>query len=515
MDSRKKNDFSSKNQRKRVTTFSVPISLEENIYNSIDNPLQLSKEQIIKQAFRFHSQGNISEAVKYYQYFLNQGFNDHRVFSNYGVILGDLGKLEEAELLQRKAIEFKPDYANGHYNLGNTLNNLGKLEEAELLQRKAIELKPGFAKAYSNLGTVLRGLGKLEEAESSHLKALELNPDLTKTYYALSILKCTDNKKGWQDKLFSLEILNNKSKEDQIDIYFARANILHKEQNYDKSSKFLHLANELKLELAKSQADLLIKKSKVLLDVSGEEEIIDKNYKNYSENIFIVGMPRSGSTLLESILSMNSDVDDLGEVNFLEESFLEYKKKNEGLTLADLYLQKVKNNNKQSSVKTNKWLYNFQYVGIIANNIPNAKIIHCYRNPLDNILSIYRTQLAKGNEYSSSLIDCARVYLNQEEVMNKYKNRFRSIIYDLNYDLLVIEPSREIKSLIDWLKWEWDDSYLSPHSNQRLVSTASSVQVRSPINSKSVGGWKNYREMLHPAIEILEKHEKYKNLKFS
>ena len=96
--------------------------------------------------------------------------------------------------------------------------------------------------------------------------------------------------------------------------------------------------------------------------------------------------------------------------------------------------------------------------------------------------------------------------------MIEYKNRFRSKIYDLNYDFLVINPDKEIKSLISWLGWRWDDTYLSPHLNPRSVSTASNVQVRSPINSKSIDGWKNYKDMLKPAIDILTQTEKYQDI---
>ena len=94
----------------------------------------------------------------------------------------------------------------------------------------------------------------------------------------------------------------------------------------------------------------------------------------------------------------------------------------------------------------------------------------------------------------------------------QYKTRFSSQIYDLNYDLLVRNPKEEIKSLISWLCWDWSDIYLSPHLNPRSVCTASNIQVRSPINSKSIGGWKNYKEMLKPSIEILLKNERYRNL---
>ena len=98
--------------------------------------------------------------------------------------------------------------------------------------------------------------------------------------------------------------------------------------------------------------------------------------------------------------------------------------------------------------------------------------------------------------------------------MSEYKSRFRSKIYDLNYDLLVTNPKQEIKSLISWLGWKWNDLYLSPHLNRRSVSTASNVQVRSPINAKSLGGWKNYKEMLKPAMEIITTNDKYIDLKY-
>ncbi|WP_413677314.1 tetratricopeptide repeat protein [Prochlorococcus sp. MIT 0916] len=716
---RSSHDLEGKKRLTEVNTFPVPFPLEENqekisiITNTSSKPF---KQQIINQAFKFHSEGKILEAAKYYQYSINQGFKDHRLFSNYASILNDLGKLEEAELSIRKAIKIKPDFAAAHSNLGNILRDLGKLEEAELSIRKAVELNPEFADAHSNLGNILRDLGKLEEAELSTRKAVELNPnfamahsnlgnilrdlgkleeaelstrkavelnpnfamahsnlgnilrdlgklkeaelstrkavklnpnhaianlnlgnilrdldklkeaelftrkaidlnpefadahsnlgnilrdlgkleeaelstrkavelnpkhaianlslgnilrDLDKlkeaelftrkaidlnpefadahsnlgniykalgkleeaeslyrkaielnpqyliAYLNLSRLKYSKtNNKIWQDNLFSKRILNNQLQKDKVDIYFARANILHKERKYEESSRYLILANKLKLILYPSKADILIKKSKVLLIESEKKEINKKEYRNPSESIFIVGMLRSGSTLLESILSMSDDVYDLGEINILEESFLEFKKSKKDLNLAELYVEKVNNKTKFNNT-TNKWLYNYQYVGIISRYIPNAKIIHCFRHPLDNILSIYRAHFAKGNEYSSSLVDCANVYLNQEKIMAEYKNRFKSKIYDLNYDLLVSNPHKEIKSLISWLGWEWDDKYLSPHLNPRSVSTASSVQVRSPINSKSIGGWKHYKDMLKPAIQVLTQTDKYEDI---
>ena len=447
----------------------------------LKNNLQsnFSKDEIINKAFKYHLQGNISEASKYYQLFINQGFRDHRIFLNSGEILKDLGRLEEAEIWMRRAISLKPDYTIAHNNLGN----------------------------------ILRAKNKLKEAESCYCKAIELNPDYTKAYYNLSTLTSTDKNKIWQKKLFSESFLKNKSENDQFNIFFARANILHRRKIYKESSKCLKLANQLKILIHPSNSDALIKKSKLLLIETNKADLNLKKQNNNLQSIFIVGMPRSGSTLAESILSMNPKVLDLGEINAFERSFREWKEKKGKVDLVDLYTQRI-NRKIKSCITTNKWLYNYQYAGIISSQIPNSKIIHCYRNPLDNILSIYRTNFAKDNEYSSSLIDCAIIYLDHKQIMKEYKKRFPENIYDLNYDLLVKNPDKEIKSLINWLGWKWNKAYLKPHLSKRSVFTASDVQIRSKINSKSIGGWKNYKEMLKPAIEIISKDDEYKTYKF-
>tara|TARA_B100002019_G_scaffold265980_1_gene255900 strand:- start:1769 stop:3253 length:1485 start_codon:yes stop_codon:yes gene_type:complete len=470
-------------------------------------------DQLITKAFELQAQGKKLEAAKYYQYLIKQGTKDCRVFSNYGAFLNEIGKRKESELSCRKAIELNPNYAHAQCNLGNALRDLGKLKEAGFYYDKAIQLNPNLGVAYSNLGTILRDLGKLKEAEFYYLKAIQLNTDLSIAFFCLSNLKLSNTNTIWRNQLFSKNLLKNKSQIELINIYFARANILHKEQNYKDSSIYLKLANNLKLDLKPTKPEVIFNKSKILLIESNKQDINLEKDTNFPESIFIVGMFRSGSTLLESILSMRTDVYDLGEIDFLEKSFFESKKSKKRSDLSQLYWEKI-NNKTKLNITTNKNLFNYQFTGIIAQKIPNSKIIHCFRNPLDNILSIYKAHFAERDEYSSSLLDIAKVYLDQEEVMTQYKKRFRSKIYDLNYDLLVSNPTREIKSLITWLGWKWDDKYYSPHLNPRSVTTASTVQVRSPINTKSLGGWKNYKDMLRPAMEIITQTDKYKDLKY-
>ena len=180
-----------------IQTFPVPFSIskiKENITYSDNTYSEINKEKIINQAFKFHSQGNISEAAKFYQYFINQGFKDHRVFSNYGLVLRDLGRLKEAELSTRKAIEIRPDSAVAFSNLGLILIDLEKLTEAELYTKNAIELKPDYAIPHFNLGTIFKKIGKLQQAELSLLKAIKLSPNYVEAYFNLSLLELLQGK---------------------------------------------------------------------------------------------------------------------------------------------------------------------------------------------------------------------------------------------------------------------------------------------------------------------------------
>ncbi len=166
-------ESSDKNQEGKnftvMKTFTVPFSLgtvKENININTDTSFKLSKHQIINQAFSLHSKGNTLEASKYYQLFINHGYNDYRVFSNYGTILNDQGKSKEAEILLRRAIEVKPDFAEGYFNLGNILQGLGKSEEAISCYKEALNLDKNIDLVKNNLGRLLLKNGNLRDGLS-------------------------------------------------------------------------------------------------------------------------------------------------------------------------------------------------------------------------------------------------------------------------------------------------------------------------------------------------------------
>ena len=168
-----------------------------------------------------------------------------------------------------------------------------------------------------------------------------------------------------------------------------------------------------------------------------------------------------------------------------------------------MYSMKINKQFKSYPIYTDKNLFNYMYCSIISNYFPNAKILHCVRNPLDNILSIYRANFL-NQTFSFSLKDITNLYIHHYEIMDHYKENFGEIIFEYRYENLVENPSFYIPKIIKWLGWEWDEKYLSPQKNKRNVSTASSAQIRNKINSSSVGIWREYKELLAPAIEIIK-----------
>ncbi len=293
----KKDNKKKENNKKR--TFPVPFALEvikESITITSKTRSNPSKEQIINQAFKFHSEGNISEAAKYYQYFISQGFNDHIVFSNYGMLFHDKGDLNQAESLFRKAIELnpnyvdanfnlgtilmetgkyaqaeslfrkaivhKPDHVEAHLNLGNILKDIGNLREAEISTRKAIELKPNYAYGYYNLGNILKDIGNLREAETSIRKAIQLKPDFAEAHSNLGdILKDIGNLK-------EAEISTRKAIEFNHDLAIAHSNlgtILKEQGRIKEAEKYIRNAISLRPEWAEvhnTLATILIKLKK-------------------------------------------------------------------------------------------------------------------------------------------------------------------------------------------------------------------------------------------------------------
>lgn len=299
-------------------------------------------------------------------------------------------------------------------------------------------------------------------------------------------------------------ILNNdesllKLDKTKISVLFSKAKIFKDQNNYSLCSEYLRKANQLKLKYFPSNYNFLVEQSIFfhLNFVSSQKDLINitkNNALNKVDYIFIVGLPRSGSTLLEKILSANKNIISIGESSEFEKYFLSWFKNKNNFNYPSL----------RNKVILDKNLFNFKYTGYICELIPTARVIHCVRNPMDNIFSLYNSNLLENN-FSSSLEDSSKFLLHQKQVMDFYKKIYKDKIFTVNYEEVVLNSRNHILKLINWLGFDWSNDYLNHQKIKSTCTTASFIQVRKSIYNSSVDQWKNYEKLLKPAITILNK----------
>ena len=339
--------------------------------------------------------------------------------------------------------------------------------------------------------------GNLSLAKEIAIDLFKKFPDFHQAFLKYTDLSLHKEFPEIRKKILMKKEINRFSSIDNIELYFAKFKIYDGELNFKKSQYFLKKANDLKLKYYPSNIDFLIKQAIFLfVEFQSINWKIEKKAKGETKYIFIVGMPRSGSTLLENILLTNKKIFSIGESTIFEDKLMKWFKKD--------ISSKFKYETTRKLILLDKNLFNFKYVGYICKLLPNAKVIHCVRNPLDNLYSIYKANL-NLNFFSSSLIDSAKFLLLQKNLMNSYKKNFKDSIYTLKYENLINNSESCLIDLINWLNLEWNSDYLKHEKQKRFVKTASYIQVRSPINKKSINKWINYKDLLEPAKKLLER----------
>ena len=516
--------------------FNAPKSKPSRKKPSQSTADQSSKEQ---QAVALINQGKLQEAEAVYRELISAGTGNHIVYGNLAAICLMQSRHDKSIPLLRKALQLKPNYPEAQNNLGIALQEKGDLTAAITSYNKALQLKPNYPDAHNNLGMALKEQGDLDEALINHKRALELDPKNSKAFYGIgrvqaaqgnlkdsknSLLKSIELDESNTAALFelstnieSIEDSNRLArkldgvtrtgliKQEESMLEFAAANFHHKSKNYTNATLHLSRANKLKLSYSPSNLSKRLVQAKQIMEQA--KQIVAGKPSEGEGRIFIVGVPRCGSTLLESVLSTDPNIRDLGESIALRQAFEANMHKigikEAHLSLSEEYAEKIKDKLARQTHTIDKNLYNFQYTEAIARAMPSARIIHCRRHPLDNILSMLRSNLKAGSSYTSDPLDAAKFLIHQEETMGRFKHKYEKHIFTFDYDAFARNPENILQPLIDWLGLEWNERYLHPEMNCRLINTASVIQARQPITSKSVGGWKNYRELLKPAEEAL------------
>ena len=433
--------------------------------------------------------------------------------SNLGITLQELGRLDEAEASYNQAIALKPDYAEAHNNLGSTLKALGRLDEAEASYNQAIALKPDSAVAHSNLGNVLRELGRADEALANYNQAIALKPDYVEAHRYLTLIKTYEVQDEQYSKMEELYLDENLSEEQRCHINFGLAKVCEDLGNFEQAfahytegnglrKKLLNYDINQDVELFKQLKSSYPKIEKNLLEL----DTLSKNLMP----IFIIGMPRSGTTLVEQIISSHLQVTGAGELNFAKQfgaaiaTGITEVNNQSLLDFRHNYLSKLQNVSNGNLIVTDKMPQNFRYIGLLAAAFPEAKIIHVKRNPAAVCWANYKRYFVSKNiGYCYAIDDVISYYKLYENLMGFWINTLNNGIYKLDYELLTVNQESETRQLIDYLDLNWDEKCLSPQNNKRNVATASNVQIRKKVYRGSSEQWKKYQPFLNGAFDSL------------
>jgi len=418
----------------------------------------------------------------------------------------------KAEKYFEKALKINPNYINVLNNFGNLKKDLDKVDEAIKYYEKSVNINNNILITNYNLSSMYIQKGEYNKAIKHLKKTLEINPKFTTADRTLSLI--TKYEKNNEHFLTMKEKKNNLKFKDTelIELNFALGKAFEDLKDYKNA--FIHIkeANDSKKKLINYniQKDIDLFKN-IKKDFKSDFKI--ENIYNKKKIIFILGMPRSGTTLTEQIISSHKDVYGAGELMFLSDMINEdfYIKTNKNYNLKkfkDLqnqYLDKISLIDNSKKCLTDKAPLNFRWIGFINMIFPNSKIIHCKRNNLDNCWSIYKNNFDAGLSFSFNLTDLGKFYNLYKDLISFWKSKYPEKIYDLKYENLINNQESETKKILEFCQLEWDPNCLKHYNNDRLIKTVSTVQARKPIYKTSIKLSDSYSEYLNELKTILNK----------
>lgn len=426
----------------------------------------------------------------------------------------------EAERAYSKAVEFAPELAEAHFNLGTCLQQQGKHEEALQCFGRAQELRPGYIDAIAGQATALEHKGDFDEGMrliQPHIDAGTNNIHIALAFGALS-RHCDRREQAivlLEGQVTDPTILSR----DRIKAHFTLGKLYDELKEYGKSFEHYRAANDLDLNrFDRRKNEQLF--DNIIARFPAEEQTKRPRATNRSRKpVFIVGMPRSGTSLVEQILASHPQVHGAGELDdinkltaelpghlgtalpFLDCIHMINRKALDAL--AKKHLDRLTRLNPSAIRITDKMPHNFQNLGLIELMFPGAQIIHCMRNPIDTCISIYFQHFNAHHAYANDLTELGMYYRQYLRLMAHWRKTLTIPMLEVQYEDLVDDQETLSRRMIEFCGLEWDDACLEFHKSKRTVTTPSYDQVRRPIYRKSVERWRKYESHIAPLIEAL------------
>jgi tetratricopeptide (TPR) repeat protein len=516
------------------------------------NPFEL--QRMLEEAIGHHKSGRAAEAEQGYQSVLQRAPNQPDALNLLAVLAIEAGNHAAAADLFERAIAVRPKDPVILNNFGNALVLSRRYEEAIQFLEQALALNPDMADAWLNYGRALNQTGRPQDAIAAFGQLRRLKPESLSVHIGVArahtelgqfaeaevqaramIAKAPNSSSGYvslanmrtfrpgDPEIAAVEaLLQNPalSPAERRGLSYAAGKMCDDCGRYDDAHRYYDQANALR---------------GLTYDAGAQERDYDQIVKTYSaaffaarkgwgsasdRPVFIVGMPRSGTTLVETILGAHPAVFAAGEletVKRLDRTNGQFVYDDKGSTanatalswfgvelMAKRYLDAIGRKNATARHVTDKMPHNFQNLGLIALMFPNARIVHCRRHPLDTIVSCWMQSFNDGHNYAANLTDAARHYAQYLRLMEHWKKVLPVPIYDIAYEDLVAGQETASRGLLSHLGLAWDERVLQFHTSERTVLTASVWQVRQPIYARSKGRWRNYEAYLAPARAILK-----------
>jgi tetratricopeptide (TPR) repeat protein len=460
-----------------------------------------------------------SEAITHYEKVIALQPGHVEAHNNLANVLQRLGRFEEAIACYERALAIDPEYVDAHFNLGNVLLALNRNEEAIGRNEMALRLNPSKVEALNNIGVALMALGRLEEAGVAYERVFQIAPRLMAAHLNVAYLR---NFKAGDPRLDALEKFAEEmptlDADDKISLHFALGKAYGDLQQYERSFDHLREGNALKRrQLAYDEKEVLDLFERI-------RTIFTRNLVKQKSGggdgsrapVFVVGMPRSGTTLVEKILASHSRIYGAGQIEAFSRTVAGFKNRESSDEFPEListmspedlrdlgssYVRLVGSLAPTMERVVNKLPLNFIFIGLIHLALPNARIIHVRRDPLDTCFSLLFT----GNQpFTYDLGELGRYYRGYAALMDHWHDVLpKGVMIDVQYEKLVDDIEGQARALIAHCGLEWEDACRAFYNTERSVQTASAVQVRAPVYRSSIGRWRRYERFLQPLLEAL------------